>query len=64
MHILHGPYKTQKRWFIENRCQVHTHHHTAEIKVLRAENIKREESRLFKKAESMPACLPFDEIDQ
>src|SRR5271163_2460964 len=39
------------------------HHQTAEIEVLRPENIVREEGRLFKKAESLLARLPFDEID-
>ena len=39
------------------------HHQTAEIEVLRPENIVREEARLFKKAESLLARLPFDEID-
>jgi hypothetical protein len=39
------------------------HHQTAEIEVLRPENIVREEDRLFKKAESLLARLPFDEID-
>jgi hypothetical protein len=39
------------------------HHQTAEIEVLRPENIVREEDRLFKKAESLLARLPFDDID-
>jgi len=39
------------------------HHQTAEIEVLRPENIVREEGRLFKKAEGLLARLPFDEID-
>ncbi len=39
------------------------HHQTAEINVLRPENIAREEGRLFKKAEALLARLPFDEID-
>src|ERR1700679_3100666 len=39
------------------------HHETAEIEVLRPENIVREEDRLFKKAESLLARLPFDDID-
>ncbi len=39
------------------------HHQTTEIEVLRPENIVREEGRLFKKAESLLARLPFDEID-
>ena len=39
------------------------HHQTAEIEVLRPENIVREEGPLFKKAESLPASLPFDAID-
>jgi hypothetical protein len=39
------------------------HHQTAEIEVLRPENIVREEGRLFKKAESLLARLPFNEID-
>src|ERR1700678_3204238 len=39
------------------------HHQTAEIEVLRPENIVREEGRLFKKAESLLARLPFEEID-
>jgi hypothetical protein len=39
------------------------HHQTAEIEVLRPENIVREEGRLFTKAQSMLARLPFDEID-
>src|SRR6202034_3388361 len=39
------------------------HHQTAEIEVLRPENIVREEDRLFKKAESLLARLPFEDID-
>jgi hypothetical protein len=39
------------------------HHQTAGIEVLRPESIVREEGRLFKKAESLLARLPFDEID-
>jgi hypothetical protein len=39
------------------------HHQTAEIEVLRPENIVREEGRLFAKAQSMLARLPFAEID-
>jgi hypothetical protein len=39
------------------------HHQTAEIEVLRPENIVREEDRLFQKAESLLARLPFDDID-
>ena len=39
------------------------HHQTAEIAVLRPENIVSEENRLFKKSESLLARLPFDEID-
>ena len=39
------------------------HHQTAEIEVMRPENIVRDEGRLFKKAESLLARLPFDEID-
>src|ERR1700678_1474851 len=39
------------------------HHQTAEIEVLRPENIVREEDRLFKKAEALRGRLPFDEID-
>ncbi len=39
------------------------HHQTAEIEVLRPENIVREEDRLFKKAQSLLARLPFDDID-
>jgi hypothetical protein len=38
-------------------------HQTAEIEVLRPENIVRGEGRLFKKAEGLLARLPFDEID-
>jgi hypothetical protein len=39
------------------------HHQTAEIEVLRPENIVREEGRLFKKAQALLAGVPFDEID-
>jgi hypothetical protein len=39
------------------------HHQTAEIAVLPKENIVREEDRLFQKATSLLARLPFDEID-
>jgi hypothetical protein len=39
------------------------HHQTAQIEVLRPENIVREEGRLFKKAQSLLARLPFDEVD-
>jgi hypothetical protein len=39
------------------------HHQTAEIEVLRPENIVREEAVLFKKAQSLLARLPFDEVD-
>src|SRR6202042_2047038 len=39
------------------------HHQTAEIEVLRPENIVRDEDRLFQKAKSLLARLPFDEID-
>jgi hypothetical protein len=39
------------------------HHQTAEIEVLRPENIVREEGKLFRKAQSLLARLPFDEID-
>jgi hypothetical protein len=39
------------------------HHQTAEIEVLRPENIVREEAKLFKKAQSLLARLPFDEVD-
>ncbi len=39
------------------------HHQTAEIAVIRPENIVREEGKLFQKAESMLARLPFDQID-
>jgi hypothetical protein len=38
-------------------------HQTAEFEVLLPENIVREEGRLFAKAESLLARLPFDEID-
>ena len=39
------------------------HHQTAEIAVIRPENIVRAEGKLFQKAESMLARLPFDQID-
>jgi hypothetical protein len=39
------------------------HHQTAEIEVLPTETIVREEDRLFKKAQSLLARLPFDDID-
>jgi hypothetical protein len=39
------------------------HHQTAEIEVMRPENIVRDEGRMFKKAEGLLARLPFDEID-
>ena len=39
------------------------HHQTAEVAVLSPENIVREEGRLFEKAESLLARLPFEEID-
>jgi hypothetical protein len=39
------------------------HHQTAELRVVRPENIVREEQGLFDKAESLLARLPFDEID-
>ncbi len=39
------------------------HHQTAEIEVLRPENLVHEEERLFGKARSLMASLPFDEID-
>ncbi len=39
------------------------HHQTAEIEVIRPENIVREEDRLFQKAQSLLARLPFEEID-
>jgi len=39
------------------------HHQTAEIAVLRKEDIVREEDKLFQKAKSLLARLPFDEID-
>jgi hypothetical protein len=39
------------------------HHQTAEIEVLRRENIVREEAVLFKKAQSLLARLPFDDVD-
>jgi hypothetical protein len=39
------------------------HHQTAEIAVLPAASIVSEEDKLFKKAQSLLARLPFDEID-
>jgi hypothetical protein len=39
------------------------HHQTAVIEVIPPENIVREEDRLFQKAESLLARLPFEEID-
>jgi hypothetical protein len=39
------------------------HHQTAVIEVIPPENIVREENRLFQKAESLLARLPFEEID-
>jgi Lactate racemase N-terminal domain len=39
------------------------HHQTAEIAVIRPENIVREEARLFQKAESLLARLPFADVD-
>jgi hypothetical protein len=39
------------------------HHQTADIEVLRSENIAREEERLFEKARSLMPHLPLDEID-
>jgi hypothetical protein len=39
------------------------HHQTAEVEVIRPENIVREEGRLFQKAQSLLARLPFEEID-
>ena len=39
------------------------HHQTAVIEVIPPENIVREESRLFQKAQSLLARLPFEEID-
>jgi hypothetical protein len=39
------------------------HHQTAEVKVIRPENIVCEEDELFQKAQSLLARLPFDEID-
>lgn len=39
------------------------HHQTAEIAVLRPENIVSDEGRLFKQAQSLLARLPFEEID-
>ncbi len=39
------------------------HHQTAQIAVLPAANIVSEEDKLFKKAQSLLARLPFDEID-
>jgi hypothetical protein len=38
-------------------------HQTAALEVLRPENIVRDESRLFKLAETLLARLPFDDID-
>jgi hypothetical protein len=39
------------------------HHQTAQIEVIRPEHIVREEDRLFQKAQSLLARLPFEEID-
>jgi len=39
------------------------HHQTADIEVLRSENIASEEERLLKKARSLMPHLPLDEID-
>ncbi len=39
------------------------HHQTAVIEVIPPENIVREEDRLFQKAQSLLARLPFEEID-
>jgi hypothetical protein len=39
------------------------HHQTAEIEVLKPENIVREEGRLFEQAQALLARLPFEEID-
>jgi hypothetical protein len=39
------------------------HHQTAEIEVLAPDTIVREEDRLFQKAQSLLARLPFDDID-
>jgi Lactate racemase N-terminal domain len=39
------------------------HHQTAEMEVVAAGNIVRDEDRLFKKAESLLARLPFEDID-
>ena len=39
------------------------HHETADIEVLRPENIARDEERLFQKAQSLMPRLPWDEID-
>jgi len=39
------------------------HHQTAEIQVIRPENIVREEGKLFQKAESLLARLPIEDID-
>ena len=38
-------------------------HQTAEIEVMRPENIVRQEDRLFQKAQSLLARLPFEDID-
>jgi hypothetical protein len=39
------------------------HHQTAEMVVIRPENIVREEDRLFQKAQSLLARLPFEDVD-
>lgn len=39
------------------------HHQTAQIEVIRPENIVREEGRLFQKAQSLLARLPIEDID-
>ncbi|MGC2401045.1 MAG: hypothetical protein WA510_14725 [Acidobacteriaceae bacterium] len=39
------------------------HHQTAEIQVIRPENIVREEGRLFARAQSLLARLPIEDID-
>lgn len=39
------------------------HHETADVEVLRPENIVRDEGRLFEKAWSLMPRLPFDKID-
>jgi hypothetical protein len=39
------------------------HHQTAEISVLRPETLVQDENKLFEKARSLLAQLPFDEID-